>query len=182
MKEFPYFIEIWLRGYTEEFKKLSNRNLENFHPHITIVRPFRILVDESKVIKDVYNFCKKYNPIPYTLAGKGNFNGKYYHVPLSNHQGILEISDGLEHILEPSVVFAPKIEKEKHLHVTIDEQEDIQSFEGANTFMTRLTGIKDKKIWFSYDFFTEKVLNREESLDKSILNEDIEKFIETYFS
>jgi len=46
--------------------------------------------------------------------------------------------------------------------------------------MLRLTIIKNKKIWFSYDFVTNKVLSREESLSKENWHNTVHQFTEKY--
>jgi hypothetical protein len=45
--------------------------------------------------------------------------------------------------------------------------------------MLRLTCLRDKKIWFSFDFVTQTVLNREDSLDEKRWEETLKIFHES---
>ena len=46
--------------------------------------------------------------------------------------------------------------------------------------MLRLTGIRDNLIWFSYDFVTGEVLNRDESLNHSLWIQTVQRFSKKY--
>jgi hypothetical protein len=77
----------------------------------------------------------------------------------------LEFNNGLEKLLEGKVVFDEKLADDKTLHLTITNQ-DFQGLPETLIPMLRLTCIKNKKIWFSWDFEFNSLLDREESLDK----------------
>ncbi len=146
-----YFLEVWLRG---------NPNFAP-HPHITFVRPFEIDETQEEIVKqEIVDYCKGKKPINFILEGKGNF-GDINYVPVKS--GELEKFDaGLEKLLENEVNFDKKLSDKKILHITLTK--DIDSFPRTESAMTRLVCLRDKRIWFSYDFVTGKVLNREETL------------------
>jgi hypothetical protein len=46
--------------------------------------------------------------------------------------------------------------------------------------MLRLTALKNQRIWFSYDFVTKDVLDREKTLDDSMWNNTLNLFQKKY--
>jgi len=60
--------------------------------------------------------------------------------------------------------FAEKLGKKKVFHLTITAARS-SHFLKTELFMLRLTCIRDKRVWFSFDFTTQETLSREESLD-----------------
>ena len=163
-----YYLEVWLRGFAKDhLRSISVRDTDRYHPHITLVRPFYAAAsDEAKVQKLIIDFCAGKKPIPFSLEGSGVFDNKFHHVPVTEATELLQFNDGLESVLRDEVRFAPKFNDEKVLHATIATDKPIPSCIKIDQYMLRLTGIKDKRIWFSYDFVTQGVLNREQSLDK----------------
>jgi 2'-5' RNA ligase len=163
-----YYLEAWLRGFAKDhLRSISTSDTESYHPHITLVRPFYIAaIDEAKVQKLIADFCAGKKPVPFSLEGSGVFDNKFHHVPVTDAAELLQFNDGLEAVLDGAVRFAPKLNEEKILHATIATDKPIPPCARIDQYMLRLTGIQDKRIWFSYDFVTQKVLDREQSLDK----------------
>lgn len=173
-----YHFEIWLRGYAKDFlRTISSPDKENYHPHITFVRPFRTKY-EGDVKRMVTEFCSGRAPIPFTLAGVDNFDRKVDYVKVTNESELLFFDSQIERLLDSTVDFAPKLSPEKILHATYYPANKIPDVKEINQYMLRLTGIKDKKIWFTYDFVRDKVLDRGESLDKSLWYGTVHMFSE----
>ena len=161
------YFEVWLRGFAKDkLRAISSDDSENNHPHITLVRPFNILTTEDDVKNKTIAFCRKNDAIKFSLEGKGDFDGKFYYVPVANDKKLLEFNNGLEEVIKNDVNFAPLLNDKKILHATVDEVGDFNPVETIDQYMLRLTALKNKKIWFSYDFVTGYQLTREESLDK----------------
>ena len=146
-----YFLEVWLRG---------NPNFAP-HPHITFIRPFEISETQEENIKQIIvDYCKGRKPIKFILEGKGSF-GEVNYVPVISNK-LQKFDSGLEKILEGNVTFDTKLGPKKILHVTLAK--DIGNFPKTESVMERLVCLRNKKIWFSYDFVINKVLTREETL------------------
>jgi len=180
-----YFFEIWSRGHLKDYlKEISSKNPEEFHPHLTLARPFNIIKsNEETIIEKISEFCKKFDPIFFTLEGQGDFycnKTKINSPKITNHEKLLAFHYNLESLLEKDVEFFEKIEKEKKLHVSYDLNKKTNFEEKISQYMLRLTAIKDKKIWFSFDFVTKKILNREESLDKIKWLQTVNAFTNKY--
>ena len=97
------------------------------------------------------------------MEGEGNFDGKINHIPVDGVE-IEEFDSGIEGLLENDVLFKEKLGEKKILHLTIETARS-SPFPRTELFMLRLTCIRDKRVWFSFDFVTQEVLSREESLD-----------------
>jgi hypothetical protein len=97
-----------------------------------------------------------------------------------NCDKLLEFDKDLEQLLENDVEFYEKLDDKKNLHLTLNTKEPAQSDEKIDQYMLRLTAIKDKLIWFSYDFVTKEVLNRDESLDKTKWYNTVHLFTKNY--
>jgi len=172
-----YYLEVWLRGFAKDFlKSISTKDRESYHPHITLVRPFQLVAAEDEVQQKIVEFCQGRKPIPFSLEGKGTFEGAVHYVPITNSAALLHFNDGLEELLTGDVQFVQKLNDEKILHATVDTDIEIASSPRIDQYMLRLTGIKDKLIWFSYDFVTQAVLTRAESLEKRRWYETVHRF------
>ena len=173
-----YFFEIWMKGIVNDYaKSISPHTDDSYHPHITLVRPFsKIYSSEEDITQSVAEYCAEKEPIPFYLEGRGDFNGEYFFIPVVHAQELLEFDAGLEELLQNRVMFHDKLDSEKNLHLTINTQEPISPVETIEQYMLRLTAIKDKRIWFSYDFVTHDVLNRDESLDEELWKQTVELF------
>jgi len=162
-----YYLEIWLRGFAKDFLRgISTKDEENYHPHITLIRPFEIKTTEEEIKEKVISFCNGKSPISFSLEGKEVFDGKINYVPVVDCQELLRFNDELEMLLERDVDFWKRLNNKKILHATVDYNQEIDSCPKINQNMLRLTILKDDKIWFSFDFVTQETLDREESLDK----------------
>jgi hypothetical protein len=163
-----YYLEIWLEGSVKDyFRKVSTKNENPYHPHITLVRPFEIKTSEKNIKNKIINLCKGKPLISFNLEGKGNFDNKIHYIPLTDCTNLLRFNYDLEKLLENDVEFDEKINDEKILHATVNSEKEIDFCPKIRQTMSKLTVIRNKKIWFSYDFVDQKILNREESLGKS---------------
>lgn len=171
-----YYFEIWLRGPTGDIlKSLSTKSTEKYHPHITLVRPFDISTSEEAVKEKAVHFCRGAGPIRFCLEGKGNFDEKFYYVPVTEGENLLQFSEGLEWVVTSDAIFVPKL-GDKTLHATVDAEKDFPSCPKIEDYMLRLTAMRKKQIWFSYDFVTQKLLNGEESLDEKRWERTVHEF------
>lgn len=82
---------------------------------------------------------------------------------------MIELDKGLENLLEDKVEFYPKLNNKKIHHVTVDFKDD-KSCKRIEEKITCLVGVKNKKLWFAYDFSNKEVLNREETLKRFNIN------------
>jgi hypothetical protein len=176
-----YFLEVWLRGFAKDYlKSISTKDKESYHPHITLIRPFQILTNEEDVKEKITSFCKNILPISFSLEGVETFEEDIYYIPVINCDKLFQFDNSLEQLLSKDVQFAEKLNNKKILHATINANTPILPCPKIDQYMLRLTGIKNKKIWFSYDFITKEVLNREKSLDKTIWHKTVSQFTEKY--
>lgn len=169
MLEYPqmsaekYFLEAWLSKGVH--KPESFESVEIPHAHITFIRPFTIPEGNEEVVKEkIINYCKSNRPIPFIMAGEGNFNGEISYIPVKGVE-IEKFDSDIEGLLASDVQFVEKLGEKKILHLTIST-ERVSPFPETKLFMLRLTCIRDRRVWFSFDFTTQEVLNREESLDE----------------
>lgn len=96
---------------------------------------------------------------------------------MKEEKKLLEFNNQLEEVIKNDVCFKVKMAEEKKLHATIKNYSSkIDEPFRIEQYMLRLTAIRDKKIWFSYDFVTNQMLNREESLDKTKWYKTIHEF------
>ena len=172
-----YHFEIWLRDFAKDYLRgISNKDSDSYHPHVTIIRPFDIVSSEEDVKKRVADFCKWIVPMPFYLEGIGDFDGKFYHVPVIEDGELMQFNNGLENLLNGDVNFVKKIEPIKKFHATVNDNMGEFDCPRIDQYMIRLTCLFDKKIRFSYDFVTEEILNREDSLDEGKWNENLRMF------
>lgn len=161
-----YYLEIWLRDFAKDYlREISEGDVENYHPHITLVRPFEILTNEEDIKNKIVNFCKDKKPINFSLDGAESFDHNIHYIPVTNESELLKFSDDLESLLKNDVKLVPKLGEKKTLHATVMTNREIEPVPKIEQQMLRLTAIRNKKIWFSYDFENQKVLDREESLE-----------------
>lgn len=164
-----YYFEIWLRGFVKDYAYSISKYSSNYKPHITFIRPFKEMqITEKQLLEKTVNYCKNFSPIPYTLEGQGNFDNKYFFIPIVDSKELLQFNNGLEKVFENDVVFYPKLDNQKNLHLTINTDKPISSAPKFEENMLRMTLIKNSKIFSSYDFVTHQLLNREQSLDKKL--------------
>lgn len=187
--KYPYFIEIWLRDSAKDFiRSLSDKDAEEKHPHITLVRPF-FTDNLREVQKKLVNYCEVFDPIPFYLEGFGTFKNEetvhYIHV---KSKKLLGFNNGLEKVISPFVNFDTNLNPggEKILHAKIYSKKEFESIPKMNQYMLWVTLLKNNNIIFSYDFVNKRILSRDESLNKELWNETRKKFNENqdnyYFS
>lgn len=174
-----YHAEIWLRGYAKDHIRSLEDTEEKSHPHITLARPFEISSSEILVKSKVEKMCAGVSPISFDLEGYGNFDGIHQYIPVESLE-LLKFNNRLEHLLRHDVNFAEKLNPYKILHATVNTKKEIPPQEQIEQFMLRLTMIKDKKIWFSYDFVTQQSFDREQSLNQPLWKRTISEFEEKY--
>lgn len=175
-----YYAEVWLRGFAKDYlRRISRYADDNYHPHITLVRPFTPLVEESELRERIISVCKNFEPIFFTLKGLDYFDGSIPYLSVVNNVQLLDFNNRLESALDGYVRFKPKLADEKKLHVTIDGLNQNPE-ESIDQYLLRLTMIRDKKIWFSWDFVTQSILSREDSLNKSKWHYTVELFSKQY--
>ena len=184
-----YYLEIWLRDLPKNmFKGIRIRNIEQYHPHITLVRPFSVWnlheVSEDHLKKLISGFCEGKKPIPFAIEGKGRFenkDGTYYYFPVVDSGELIKFNDGLERALKDYVQFAEKLDDEKIFHMTVDTDLDIPPSPRIDQHMLRLTAMRNMGegndiIWFSYDFFTQRLLERNEAKDRYLWQKTLREF------
>jgi hypothetical protein len=153
------YFEVWLRGLVKDrIRKISGT--EEFHPHITLVRPGEVVGNSEELKSAVVEFCEGRKPISFVLGGSEKFSQCIDYVPVSEAEELLEFSNVLEEVVKKYVSLCEGL-GDKTLHVTKHGSEPL---ERTSETMTRLTVLADKRIWFSYDFLEQRVLDREESL------------------
>ncbi len=176
-----YYLEIWLRGFAKDFLRgLSTKDEEDYHPHITLIRPFEIKTSEEEIKQKIISFCKGKSPIPFSLEGKGDFDGKVNYIPVVDYPKLLSFNDELENLLKGDVDFWKKLSDKKILHATVDFDKEINPCPRVDQNMLRLTVMREDRIWFSFDFVTQEALNREESLDKKRWYQTVHNFSKKY--
>ena len=171
-----YFLEIWARGYFKDTLKAiaSEKSIETkgiYKPHITFIRPFKILSTEEAVKQSIVEYCQNIQePIFYSLKGKAKFENGPHYVPVINEEQLLDFNNGLEKQVASQVKYREMLNEKKILHVTVPTQEGFDCPQ-IDQYMLRLTGMQNKRgkktIWFSYDFITKEVLDRKESLSNA---------------
>lgn len=175
-----YHFQVWLRGYAKDRLRVLSGD-EDFHPHITLARPFYMDSFHDDMLKaQVIKFCEGKPPIRFCLEGNGNFDSEFYYVPVTQGENLLAFNDDLENMLSEHVHLFPKLNEQKILHATLKRNDDMFSCEPIEQSMLRLTGIRNKQIWFSYDFVTGEVLSRTASLDKKKWYQSVHRFSEQY--
>ncbi|MDO8551211.1 MAG: 2'-5' RNA ligase family protein [bacterium] len=173
-----YFIEHWIRaGEADAFRQEFAEQGHKYYPHITLVRPFSLKTSGDEIKQLIVGACRGKSPIPFNLEGMGSF-GDIKYIPVVS-QELLEFADWLEELLAPKVEFVEKLDEYKTLHLTISTSEQRDPFPSTSSHMLRLTVIRDKKIWFSYDFVTGEVLDRESTLDRDRWEKTVKQFHDT---
>ncbi len=166
---FDYYFEIWLRGFAKDhLRSISSKCPQKYHPHITLVRPFNIKTSEEAIIQKVERYCFGKPILEFSLQGRGAFDNFFFYVPVNQSGSLLAFNDGIEKLLENDVHFADKLNDTKILHATVNYGKDINPAIHIEQQFLRLTAIRKKRIWFSYDFARQELLDREQSLDKGL--------------
>ena len=154
-----FFAEYWFQGWLKDYLKILTHEE---HPHITLTSPFHIISSKEQVQELIVSLCKKYKPIPFTLEGKAKFEETMY-VPIVNCRELKRFYSDLELALINHVIFVEKLNPTKILYVNAGKKE-IKYFKRQDLIVNQITFLKDKKLWFVYDFETKKVLTRKQEL------------------
>lgn len=161
-----HYLEAWITGHEgEQFKKIHPWN-RDFHPHITLVRPFIPRIDESAIKDQVIEASSSMRPIRVVAEGAGAF-GKIQYIPITSNE-LGAYADALEDTIAHGVDFAPMLGDKRVLHLTIGRGKPIDSFPHTELMISRLTAMRNGRIWFAYDFQAKKELSREEVLDNVV--------------
>jgi len=171
------YLEIWLRDFAKDYLRRISMEDHGYYPHITLVRPFDISANPAQVQQAITSFCYGKKPIEFSLKGKETFEQGIHYIPVTSPE-LTMFNNDLEKLLEtiPGIKLREKLADEKVLHVTIPR--DFDGCYEIQEHMLRLTAIKDKKIWFSYDFVLQKELNREKSLDRELWEQTKSQFLQ----
>jgi 2'-5' RNA ligase len=173
-----YFLEIWLRGYAEDhLRSISN---DHFHPHITLTRPFEPQGEKDIVKRTIESVCRGVEPIPFIIEDVDTFEQGITYADVTHTEEILALNDRLEEALHPYVHFATQFDDTKKLHVTIKSPKEGIHVPRIEQYMLRLTALRDKKVWFSYDFVQNTAFSRTQSLDNQTWRETVSEFERKY--
>ncbi|OIO41641.1 hypothetical protein AUJ62_02335 [Candidatus Pacearchaeota archaeon CG1_02_32_21] len=74
-----------------------------------------------------------------------------------------------------NLINSERLSDDKVLHATIFNDGHLEC-PRIDQFMLRLTAIRNRKIWFSYDFVTHELLNRDQSLDSQRWHYTVNRF------
>lgn len=170
------FFEVWLRGYAKDTLKALSATPEDFFPHLTYIRPLASLVPENELKQKIINYCKNHEPIRFVLEGTGQFNQNIYFIDVKQTNMLEKFNTGLEEAIKNDVQFDTKLDAKKKFHVTVKNPKENLPELSIEQYMLRFTALKDKKIWFSYDFVFKRELSRDESLDKSLWYKTVHEF------
>lgn len=173
-----HFLEIWLRGYAKDRLRAISAPREDYHPHVTLVRPFRPVAPEDSVRERIVEYCSGRAPIPFALGGEDRFEQGTRYLRVEDGRELLEFDRGLERALANVVDFSARLNDRKILHATFHSEDTLLEQARIEQYMLRLTGIRDKRVWFSYDFVLGRALDRPESLDKELWYLTVERFTE----
>jgi hypothetical protein len=173
-----YFLEIWLRGYAEDY--LRSISDARFHPHITLVRPFEPRNSKEIVKQTIEEVCKGVEPIPFEIEGVNTFEQGVTFANITHADQLLTLDNKLEEAIHPHVYFEEAYSETKKLHATIKSPKDGIHVPRIQQYMLRLTVLREKKIWFSYDLVQDKSLSRVESINKQIWNQTVLEFQNKY--
>jgi 2'-5' RNA ligase len=172
--------EIHLRGYAKDhLREISGITSEEYHPHVTLGRPLKKLENENQLKQRIVEFCNGRQPIPFSLEGLEWFDENTPYVPVTNGAELLQFHNEFEAFLEGQTELRPKLVDEKVLHATVTRKLD-KPCERIDQYMLRLTMVRDKKIWFSYDFVTQYSLTREQSLNKELWYRTVHTFADNF--
>lgn len=157
-----HFLEAWIDpSERQQFKALRPWDHE-YHPHVTLVRPFMPRGNEEQIQKCIVEVCTRTEPITMVAEGRGAF-GRIQYIPIVS-KTLYAFADALEIAIAPMVDLVPKLGEERVLHLTIGRGKPIEPYPRTELHMSQLTAIRNGRIWFAVDLHNHKVLTREEVL------------------
>ncbi|MDP3965966.1 MAG: hypothetical protein Q8Q04_00360 [archaeon] len=187
-----YHIGTRLRGFSKKFLK-EKRSLfsetEDVHyvPHITFVRPFFAL-NETLLVENFEDTCKRYvKPMKFNIENFDLFDlieneKKVLYSKVNPDKKMNSFIESLEKNLSGIISYEENSPSDRrNLHATVyigENYKEIKKFIEEDFFidqyLLRTYLLKDKKILYEYDFFLQKLLNRENALDKKVFTQTIE--------
>jgi hypothetical protein len=188
------FFEVWTRGYAKDkLNELSQGATEEFHPHVTLVRPGVVKTSLEDIQKAVVNNLKGIGPVPFTFEGSGVFDDKFYHVPVKNAHGLIALSGLLEDAVKKHVKLEDKPEEETHLHASVIPPKPDFTCPRIDQYALWVTALakghfqngkaephKSYVVAFSYDLVNGRVLSRTQSKSKMQWLNTVHDFCEKY--
>ena len=191
-----YLIEFRFSGYAKHaIRELKTNITKNFGvtrrkivPHITLVGPLHT-TDETRLVKEIVNVCKKYSLVKFKIDGFDNFENRVIYVKINPSVELknlrLEIAEKLYNFCDD--LKEHDLEQEFTFHATL-VLKDIQRksdriwnylqtwrIPEIEQYVLRITIIRNQRILGEYDLILKKLLNRNESLDRDIHNKTIKK-------
>ncbi|MFT5280934.1 MAG: hypothetical protein ACI9AR_000376 [Flavobacteriaceae bacterium] len=176
MKNIIYFIEIWFEDPLKTFvRELSSEKGENLYPHNTFTRPFvrKNDINEDELKEKIISILKENkDKLSLTIEGIDNFEdeeGKpVWYLPVYEKGACLsDLDKRIEDGLEKYVVFKKKLNDTKIFHIHIPGKPvSVVDYEPIHCCSDELVVLRDKKIWFSFEFSTGRVYSRAEVLKR----------------
>lgn len=192
-REPSYLIEFRFSGHAKEtIKELKNNISRRFNvtrkkivPHITLVGPLRIH-DEELLIDAVYDVCKKYELVKFTLDGFDNFENRVIYVNINPSKELKQLREELAQELR-SVSKLSEFDHDKKFtfHSTLVLKDISSKFDkiwkylqtwkipNMDQYVLRVTIIKNSRILAEYDLLQRKMLGRKQALDRDIYKKSI---------
>jgi calcineurin-like phosphoesterase family protein/2'-5' RNA ligase len=192
-----YLIEFRLSGYAKyTIIKLRSSIEKNFDlekdrkpPHITLVGELET-DDEKQLVKQVVEACKQYKLIRFKLDGIGSFPKPVIYAGVKQSTELEDLRLDLVKRLKPFCMLKNiDLDPVFVYHITIVMNGIERKFERIwkylqswkipkmNQYLLRATILnEDRRILCEYDLILEKLLSREEALDKKIFSKTMDKF------
>jgi len=160
-------------------------------PHISLVGPL-LTKDERRLVREVFDVVKKYDPVKFSLDGFGKFSKFYFlnrvvYVNIEPSQELKEMRREISKRLEEFCKMQDHDYKDKfEFHATIAFKDInwkfgeiwkyLQKLEPPKIEQTllRVTIVKDQKILREYDLMLRRELNRLQALDKNMMRKTID--------
>jgi 2'-5' RNA ligase len=188
MNKNRYFLEIWLRGYAEDYAKEKRVQISEFYfqdiskkycPHITLIPPFSCS-DEKNLIATIEKKCMEIDLLSFSLFGWGVFENRenFLHLKTNIDPAINHFRHNLHQNLDSFILCEAQNKSIETFepHVTIAQSTDSNilnipnwynpAFKSIEQYMLRVTLLKNKRIVCEYDFARKELLTREQALDK----------------
>lgn len=192
-----YLIEFRLSGYAkytiiklrESIEKNFDLEKDRKPPHITLVGELET-DDEKQLVKQIVEACKQYKLVRFKLDGVGSFPKPVIYAGVKQSAELEDLRLDMVRRLKPFCTLKDiDLDPVFVYHITIVMNGIERKFEGIwrylqswkipkmNQYLLRATILnEDRKILCEYDLILEKLLSREEALDKKIFSKTMDKF------
>jgi 2'-5' RNA ligase len=158
-----HYLEVWLNGGLKQQFRAFRPWDRDYHPHITLVRPFLPQIEDDLIKHQIIQASARVRPMRAVAEGLGGF-GRIRYVPVISPE-LNAYADVLEESIAGSVRFAPLLGEQRVLHVTLGREKGLDTtFPPTEFAISRLTALRNGRIWFGYDLESNKELSREEAL------------------